>query len=261
VNASTLVVTVSTPLKHLLAGIRANTAHVLVVPNGANPQRFRHRPDRAAAIRERYGLGNALVVGWVGILRKWHRLEVLFDALGRIPSIPLLVIGDGPDRPRLDALVDRHDMAGRVVFTGRLRHDEVADHLSAVDVAVVSGDRTGFASPMKLLEYMAMGRAVVAPRLRNIEDIVEDGRDGLLFRRADPVSLAAVLKRLADDAGLRERLGRAARLKIERARNWRAIAETILGALGERGRAGHPTPGTARDWSDEPIADRMTQTI
>lgn len=248
VKAATLVVAVSTPLKDLLEGIGADVEHTVVVPNGANPARFDNRTAGSAAIRARYGLGSSMVVGWVGILRKWHRVELLFDALQRVPSLKVMIIGDGPDRPRLEMLVAQGHLEGRVVFTGRIPHDEVPDHLAAVDVAVVSGDRTGFASPMKLLEYMAMGRAVIAPRLRNIEDIVEDGRDGLLFTPRDAVSLAAALTQLADDSVLRARLGRAARLKVEQVRNWRSIATVILRAVSDRVTA-HPSEAESSDWA------------
>jgi glycosyltransferase involved in cell wall biosynthesis len=234
VNLATLAFTVSTPMKQLLLDAGADGNHIIVVPNGANPARFTAVASESARVRATLGLGSTVVVGWAGILREWHRLELVFAALERVPSLTLLVIGDGPDRPRLEALVEQHNLTGRVFFTGRVPHDEMAGYVGASDITVVSDDRTGFASPMKLLEYMAMGRAVAAPRLRNIEDIVDDGRDGLLFTPRDPESLATALRRLVEDPALREQLGREARLKIEQTRNWRSIAEVILRALGER---------------------------
>ena len=103
-----------------------------------------------------------------------------------------------------------------------------------MDVAVVADDRTRVASPMKLIEYMAMARAVVAPRLDNITDIVTDGVDGLLFAPGDRSSLAHTLQRLVADAGLRGALGRAARATVERARTWRHNATRVIALLDER---------------------------
>ena len=84
---------------------------------------------------------------------------------------------------------------------------------------------------MKLLEYMAMERAVVAPRLPNVADLVEDEADGLLFTPSDSRDLERVLGRVTTDPGLRERLGRQARARIVKSRNWRSIAEAVLAAV------------------------------
>jgi glycosyltransferase involved in cell wall biosynthesis len=101
-------------------------------------------------------------------------------------------------------------------------------YLAAMDVAIVASDRTGVASPMKLLEYMSMERAVVAPRMENIEDLVTDGRNGLLFAPNDPADLGKVLGRLAADEALRRSLGREARRTVLDGRNWRSNAGRVL---------------------------------
>ena len=103
-----------------------------------------------------------------------------------------------------------------------------------MDVAVVAHDRTGVASPMKLLEYMAMAKAVVAPRLDNVRDVVEDDRTGLLFAPGDVDALATALLRLAGDPALRARLGHSARESIQTGRNWRRNAERVLELLPAR---------------------------
>jgi glycosyltransferase involved in cell wall biosynthesis len=100
-----------------------------------------------------------------------------------------------------------------------------------MDVAVVAEDRTRVASPMKLLEYMAMGRPVVAPALDNIRDLVTDGVDGLLFSAGNARSLESSLARLASDASLRSALGAHARSSVHELRNWNRIAETIIGLI------------------------------
>jgi len=107
-------------------------------------------------------------------------------------------------------------------------------YIAALDVAVASDDRTGFASPMKILEYMAMAKPVVAPRMPNIEDLIRDGEDGVLFTPGDSHELMSTLRRLQDDRALRERLGTAARAKIERERNWQTNARGVVAALARR---------------------------
>jgi glycosyltransferase involved in cell wall biosynthesis len=108
------------------------------------------------------------------------------------------------------------------------------DHLACMEVAVVADDRTRVASPMKLLEYMAMGRAAVAPRLDNITDIVTDEVDGLLFSPGDRESLARTLQRLVSDSTLRQALGRPARATVEQTRTWKHNARRVLSLVEER---------------------------
>jgi glycosyltransferase involved in cell wall biosynthesis len=134
------------------------------------------------------------------------------------------------------------------MFTGRVSHADVMRYVGAVDIAVSSADRTGIASPMKLLEYMAMERATVAPRSANIEDLIDDKVDGLLFEPDNEDALTGVLRRLAADETLRLRLGQQARLKVTRFRNWRRNAEIVVRAVTEdataRGVSPAPQLGT-----------------
>ncbi len=224
---ATLVATVSSPLAQQVERISRGGARVVVVPNGANPSRF--APERPSPeLRARLAPDGAVLAGWAGILRPWHRVDLLLEAVAPFEALHLAVIGDGPDRPRLEEVVRRLRLSRRVCFTGRVPHDEMPAYIATLDVAVAADDRTGYASPMKLLEYMAMGKAVVAPRLPNIQDFIDEGVDGALFAPGDAGDLGLTLSRLAHDVDLRERLGRNARLKVERERNWQAIARTIL---------------------------------
>jgi glycosyltransferase involved in cell wall biosynthesis len=238
VNSATVVAAVSTPLRDLLAAVAQRLDHIIVVPNGANPARFTTNPAGAAEVRARLQADADLLVGWCGILRGWHGVELLIAAIKQTTGIRLVVIGDGPDMARVQRIACEQGVAARTVFTGRVPYDLMPSYLAAVDIAVAADDRTGYASPMKMLEYMAAGRAVVAPRLPGVEDIITDEVDGLLFTPGDGEALAGAIRRLAADAPLRERLGRAGRLKIERERNWQQNAQTVCEAV--RGRADVP---------------------
>ena len=221
-----LVVTVSTPLAREARAIAH--ANIIVMPNGADPDSFDPGKANGHRVRAQYGLGDALTIGWAGILREWHGLELLLHAVTAVPSATLLIVGDGPARAAFERRVEELRLTERVVITGRIAHEQMPDYLAAMDIAVVADERTGIASPMKLLEYMSMRRAVVAPRADNIRDLIDEDVDGLLFAPGDAGDLATTLKRLAHDAKLRATLGARARNKIERERNWRVMAETVL---------------------------------
>ncbi|MBL8513680.1 MAG: glycosyltransferase family 4 protein, partial [Betaproteobacteria bacterium] len=107
---------------------------------------------------------------------------------------------------------------------------EVKAYVAAMDVAV-SPRATFYASPLKVVEYMAMGKAVVAPDMENIRDLVRHGETALLFQPEHAQSLAECLTAVANDPGLRDRLGTAARLSVLSRRNWATNAAIIVGCI------------------------------
>jgi glycosyltransferase involved in cell wall biosynthesis len=231
INQASVVAAVSTPLAGFVRDLAKDRSKVMVLPNGANPVLFQLDQRLRVTVRAELGWSDSVVVGWAGILREWHGVDLLLRAVARVPNLKLLLIGDGPDRPRLESIVQQLDLAGRVMFTGRVSHADVMRYVGAVDIAVSSADRTGYASPMKLLEYMAMERATVAPRSPNIQDLIDDEVDGLLFEPDNEEALVATLSRLAKYEELRLRLGHHARIKVTRYRNWRRNAEIVVRAV------------------------------
>lgn len=224
------VIVVSTPLKEHLVGIGVDPDKITVMPNGADEKRF-HPGIDGTPVRERHGIGDRSVVGFVGILRPWHGVEMLVDAFAAADPVArnmhLLIVGDGPGEEAIKQGMADRGLADRATFAGRLPHDAVIEHVAAMDIAV-SPRATFYASPMKLLEYMAIGTAVVAPDMSNIRDIIEPGKEGVLFEPESTESLTAALTRLADSDELRARIGSAGRAKIEKERNWRQNAIDVV---------------------------------
>ena len=228
---------VSTPLAMQITRLSQRAA--VVVPNGADTRRFDPAHVSGDEVRARYGLSGP-VVGWSGVLRDWHGLDLLLEAMADVAGARLFIVGDGPARHALEARAATLGLGSRLTVTGRIPHDEMPAHVAAMDVAVVAHDHTGVASPMKLLEYMAMSRAVVVPRLGNIMDVVNDGVNGLVFEPGDPAALADALARVVNDEALRQRLGAAARAAIETQHTWHAIAAQVaalMTTVAARGRS------------------------
>jgi glycosyltransferase involved in cell wall biosynthesis len=130
----------------------------------------------------------------------------------------------------LRGVAEAAGLNGRVTFTGRLAHGDVRDRVAAMDVTV-SPKATFYASPMKILEYMAVGKPVVAPAMGNIRDIIDDGRTGLLFTPDDADDLTRTLEALLASAERRRQLGLAARREIEDRLNWHNNARTVLATI------------------------------
>jgi glycosyltransferase involved in cell wall biosynthesis len=223
-------IVVSTALKHELHAV-APKASAVVMSNGVDHRLFVPDPAAGATVRRRLGFGNEVVVGFVGTLWKWHGLDLLLEAFTRIArngQVKLLIVGDGEMREPLRELSQARSLQDHVVFTGRVPHEQVAGHVAAMDVTVLPAEHRSHASPMKVIEYMAAGKPVVAPRLPNLQEILTDGVDGLLFAEKDAGALADAIGRVSSDQALRQRLGAAARAKVEHELNWDSNARKVI---------------------------------
>jgi glycosyltransferase involved in cell wall biosynthesis len=206
-NAS-LVLAVSHELGQQIVDRGADPRRVAVIPNGVDDDLFTPVGIKATA-----DLEAPTVVGFVGSLKPWHGIEVLVDAFRQVASggrFHLLVVGDGPRATMIKTLAS--DLPGRVTWLPSVPHERVPEYLRVIDVAVAPYpvlDRFYF-SPLKILEYMATGRAIVASRIGQIPDLLDDGEAGMLVPPGDASALAHALERLAEDEHLRRSLGRRA---------------------------------------------------
>ncbi|MCW2240901.1 glycosyltransferase involved in cell wall biosynthesis [Azospirillum canadense] len=225
---------VALPVTHVLAGeVRARgvpAERISVVPNGIDRHRFPSNVDGSAAKRK-LGLEGRLVLGFTGFVRAWHGLEevvALLGELGERHNAHLLLVGDGPAREDLERCADALGVRHRLTVTGVIDRDEVTDHIAAFDIALQPAV-TPYASPLKLFEYMALGRAILAPDTPNIREVLTDGQDALLFDPERPDTRAAAIRRLCADADLRQRIAEQASATIDRcAFTWDRNAERIV---------------------------------
>src|SRR5207244_5321388 len=168
---------------------------IVIAPTGADPELFAVPVDRAA-VRRRLELDGRFVVGWVGSFRKFHALEHAVEALAGLDDATLLLVGDGPERARIEQLAQGRGVVVR--GTGTIAHDEIPSYLAAMDAALVlaAPGRTFHYSPLKLAEYLLAGLPVVAPRAGELPRLLHDGVDAVLYEPGDPSALANALRRL-----------------------------------------------------------------
>jgi|SRR4051794_15654677 colanic acid/amylovoran biosynthesis glycosyltransferase len=127
-------------------------------------------------------------------------------------GIELVLVGDGPEAERLRAQAGELGIAERVRFAGRLSEQDTLRQIAAADILVLPSFMEGL--PIVLMEAMAMGTAVIASRVAGIPELVEDEKSGLLFTPSDWDALAECIRRLVDDAGLREKLAERGRTVV-----------------------------------------------
>jgi glycosyltransferase involved in cell wall biosynthesis len=210
-----------------VAGVQAEK--IVVIPNGIDPERFAEAQNSETA-KTALGLSGRLILGFTGFMRDWHGLSEVLDwmAGAQVPKhIHLLLVGDGPALAGLKAQAARLNLADRVTFAGLVERDMVAKMVAVFDIAL-QPKSVEYASPLKLFEYMALGKAIVAPDQPNIREVLEVDVSGLLFDPAEPASMTAAIARLAQDDGLRTRLGAGARNAIEeRGYTWKENARRV----------------------------------
>ena len=209
------------PVTHVLADYVQSRgvpeAHIQVIPNGINRAHFAQAPGQDEA-KAQLGLQDRLVLGFTGFVRDWHGVDRIVDWMAT-PQAPahthLLVVGDGPVRQALEEQARRLGLANRVGFTGVIHRDQVPAHVAAFDVALQPAV-TPYASPLKLMEYLVLGKAIIAPSTPNLRETLTHESNALLFDESAPGSLEQALTRLCTDSDLRARLALGAVQTIDR---------------------------------------------
>jgi glycosyltransferase involved in cell wall biosynthesis len=167
-------------------------------------------PLRRGQVRRAFGFSPGdLVIGLCAVFREEKRHNDLLAAVARLRSgglpFKVLLVGDGPTRGRIEACRTQLGLDGAVVLAGF--QPDVRPFIDASDIMALTSHSETF--PIATLEYMALGKAVVASAVGGVGEQLDDGVSALLYRAGDIDALAAALQRLADP-GLRQRLGHTA---------------------------------------------------
>lgn len=229
-SQATRTIVVSTPLKQYLESIGVPRGKCIVMPNGVDPERFAPRAAELG-LRERLGIpSDCCVIGFTGVLRPWHGLDLLVTAVANMVKdglkVFLLIVGDGPYREELEKITRELELEGSISITGWVPHEQIPGYVALFDAAV-SPRATFYASPMKVIEYMALGKPVVVPSTPNFLDIIDDRSEGIMFQQGNVVSLEQTLARLCRETDIRYELGIRARKKVEQRLNWRWNANEV----------------------------------
>jgi len=231
------VVVVSPHLKRRIVELGIEEGKVIVLPNAIDEVAF-SEVGGGQRVREKFSLGSSVVIGFVGWLVHWHNLPGLVSGLARVRDqgydAKLLMVGDGTLQEELEAQAAEVGVRDHLVFAGAVTRAEIAEYVCAMDIATIP-QSNAYRSPLKLFEYMALERAVVAPATEPIEMVLRDGENAVLFDQEDENGLEKALLRYLADPGLRARTGVQARSDCLAHHTWTANALASIEGLSGTG--------------------------
>jgi glycosyltransferase involved in cell wall biosynthesis len=233
-NADAIVV-ISSVLKNQLVELGVPPNRITVIPNGVDAEKYSPRVDGSSGRKELH-LEGKFVIGYAGTFGQWHGITVLAEAVKHVvqknSDAHFLFIGDGVLRSEVERILARDGVQHAVTITGMMPHHAVPPLLAACDTLVISAinnpDVPFFQSPIKLFEYMAMQKPVVASRVGQIADVIDDGVNGLLVDEKNPELLAEKILTLAADHNLCRRISDAARRDAVEKYSWIENARAVV---------------------------------
>jgi glycosyltransferase involved in cell wall biosynthesis len=223
-----LIVTVSPHLKRCVEAYGVPPERVIVLPNAVSEEELA-LPAEPWPIRQSLP-EPAFLLGFAGWLVEWHRLDFVIEALAapEFSPVVLVLIGEGPLQSELES--QARELGVKLHCAGALPHSTIPAALRAMDACIVPHSNA-YRSPIKLFEYMAQERAILAPRTEPVESVVTDGKEALLFTPLDTTSFRDCLNKLLASKSLREQLGAGARRLVDERHTWERNAQKILAGV------------------------------
>jgi glycosyltransferase involved in cell wall biosynthesis len=228
------LICVSEALKELIireGGI--SPEKILVIPNGVDCVRF--DPIRCQSQR----LFDGPTIGFISALVRWHRLDVLLEAMSELKrlgvTINLVVAGDGPMRVEWESLVEELGLIDQVNFLGHISWDDIPGLIAGVDLGYVGNAPMDigvmYHSPLKMYEYMAMGKPVLAAKNEDSIRLITDGENGFLFEALNQNDLQRKIKEALNSSGQWKIMGENARKLVVKEASWTSRVEEMLGKI------------------------------
>lgn len=239
VRAANRVFVVSNLIKQYFVKQGSQPGKIVVIPNGADFSKYKS-VAKNKDIMQQFHIGEQIVVGFVGSFHYWHGVENLIkimDAiLEREQNVVFFLVGSGGVKEsEIRSFVEEKDLINQVLFAGNVPHENIAQYISVMDIVLAPYPQLEFFyySPMKMYEYMAAGKAVVASKLGQIAEVVKNEITGLLFNPDNVQGMIKSIEKLIHDQAYRLQIGMNARKDIELKHNWDLRGKVLSGICEE----------------------------
>jgi PEP-CTERM/exosortase A-associated glycosyltransferase len=200
---------------------------VTVIPNAVNIENFNIGEEADLLLAENLGLNNKILLGFIGSFYAYEGLNILLQALPKMlaqnQDIRILLVGGGPQESKLKTLAIQLGIENKVIFTGRVPHDQVQRYYNLIDILVYPRLKmrlTDLVTPLKPLEAMAQGKLLMASDVGGHLELIQDKKTGVIFKSDNPDALATEALDLLSRHDRWPALRAAARNYVETERNW-----------------------------------------
>lgn len=234
-DGSSQIISVSNELREYIQS-KSSKARVIVVPNGVRVDHFAPIADSGNYSSTR----GEFTVGFLGSLKPWHGVEILIDSFAeltrQIDKCRLLIIGENKKyQDKLKQRCNELGLKNKVIFTGAVEYNDIPDMLQRADVLVAPYPMIDnfYFSSLKVFEYMAAGKAIVASKIGQLATILTNEKTALLVPPGNSASLGKTLIRLGKDPKLRHRLGERALIEARHKHTWSQRTDMILKTIND----------------------------
>jgi glycosyltransferase involved in cell wall biosynthesis len=227
------VYVVSNVLKRYYMRYMIENKKIEVLPNCVNTSKAICNQELKDSLRKKFGLEAKTVIGFVGSIFPYHGIDLLIRGFATTakekPEAVLMIVGDGATIPELKDLSRKLGLEDRVIFTGSVPNEDIFSYIDLIDIAVMVKSNW-YGSPVKLFEYGAMKKPIVAPLTEPVLDVMEKGVHGLLIQ-SDEISVSSAINSLITDKKLRSGLANAFHEKVTQQHTWHKAAEAVLSSV------------------------------
>ncbi len=228
------IFTISEGMRKEMIARGISEKQITIIPNGVDTKQFSTIP-RDEFLSQKKNIKGKKVLGFIGSFYHYEGIDLLIDAFAEIlkknNNVVLLLVGDGPEYTKIREMTDKKGLNGRVIFTGQIPHQEIRRYYSVMDILVYprkSMRLTELVTPLKPLEAMALGKVVAGSNVGGIRELINDGRNGVLFKPDSMESLAETLSELISNPELQESLSQEAVMYVNKERSWDKIIQRYL---------------------------------
>lgn len=222
--------------EHYIEMCELDPSKIKVVPNAMDPEEFQVDEERVEELRKELGIEeNETVIGFVGSIFPYHGVELLMDAFVELEKkwegVRLLIVGDGASRGTLYERAERL-APGKVIFTGAVPYKDTSSYISLMDLGVMPRSNW-FGSPVKIFEYGALGKPVIAPDTGPVKDVIKDGYTGKVIEMNKKAFIGA-LSTILSESDHGEAMGKRFQEKVKKEHTWKMQAEKLISYFEER---------------------------
>jgi glycosyltransferase involved in cell wall biosynthesis len=229
VKRADAVVGIAKPILRDIAARGISESRLFHVPNGVDSARFNPR-SRDNDLAAQLGVTGVPTLGFIGTFFPWEGVAWLVGAASALHRrgvyFKLLIVGDGADAEAVRAAIQEQNAGDFVSYLGRVSHEEVERYYSLMDVLIYPRRRlriTEAVTPLKPLEAMALGKAILGSNVGGIRELIDAEMTGILFEPGDIEDFCRQSERLLKDPALRQKLGHQARTKACEEKDWKTV--------------------------------------